>query len=143
VKRTAISFSSDHSTLTPADLQPFFVGWPNPPEEAVRLQILRRADLVILARVHGRLVGFVTCLTDGLLSAFIPLLEVLPEHQGRGIGSQLIQRLLDELGPLYAVDAVCDPPTATLYENLGFTRLCGMARRELSLQRGRTPASER
>lgn len=143
MKRPAISFSSDLSTLTPAELQPFFVGWPNPPDDTVRLQILQRADLVILARDRRRLVGFVTCLTDGLLSAFIPLLEVLPEHQGHGIGSELIRRLLDELGPVYAVDAVCDPPTATFYEKLGFSRLCGMARRKLNLQRGRAPASER
>ena len=32
----------------------------------------------------GRVVGFVTAISDGVLSAYIPLLEVLPEYQGAG-----------------------------------------------------------
>ena len=51
-----------------------------------RLEILRGSDRALLAppATTGRLVGFVTAITDGVLSAFIPLLEVLPEYQGQG-----------------------------------------------------------
>ena len=35
-----------------------------------------------------------TPITDGVLMAFIPLLEVLPDHRGRGIGGMLLEHLV-------------------------------------------------
>ena len=49
------------------------------------------------------MVGFVTAISDGVLSAFIPLLEVLPEWQGPGIGTELVRRILAELEDFYMV----------------------------------------
>jgi ribosomal protein S18 acetylase RimI-like enzyme len=67
-------------------------------------------------------VGFVTAISDGVLSAYIPLLEVLPEYQGRGIGAELVRRLLDRLGGLYMVDLCCDEDVVGFYERLGLAR---------------------
>ena len=63
------------------------------------------------------------------MAAFIPLLEVRPSHQGQGIGSELVRRMLELLAPLYSVDVVCGPDVAPFYERLGLQRLTGMARR--------------
>ena len=57
-------------------------------------------------------VGFVTAVSDGVLSAYIPLLEVLPEYQDRGIGSELMRRILEQLDDLYMVDVLCDAESA-------------------------------
>jgi ribosomal protein S18 acetylase RimI-like enzyme len=54
-----------------------------------------------------------------VLAAYIPFLEVVPEYQGRGIGSELIRRLLEVIGPIYAVDAACDPELQPFYRHLG------------------------
>ena len=88
--------------MTPADLEGFFVDWPVRPSPERHLEILRGSDHVVLAREgdDGRVVGFVTAISDGVLSAFIPLLEVLPEWQGHGIGSELVRRILGELDEL-------------------------------------------
>jgi ribosomal protein S18 acetylase RimI-like enzyme len=115
----------------PGDLQGFFVGWSPPPSPERHLELLRGSDHVVLAREGdgGRVVGFVTAISDGVLSAFIPLLEVLPERQGEGIGSELVRRLLRELDGLYMVDLICDPELEPFYLRFGLTRLAGMGRR--------------
>ena len=96
------------------------MGWPQPPTPERHLELLERSDHVVLARdATGRVVGFVTAISDGVLSAYIPLLEVLPECQGRGIGSELIRRMLARLEHLYMVDVVCDAELVPFYRRLG------------------------
>ena len=101
------------------------------PSPERRLAILHGSDRVVLAREAGskRLVGFVTALTDGVLSAYIPLLEVLPEYQGAGVGTELMRRLLEELRGLYIVDLVCDPELEGYYRRFAMIPLTGMALR--------------
>ena len=126
-------YTTDVAELTPADLEGFFVGWPSPPSPERHLEILRGSDHVVLAREgdEGPVVGFVTAISDGILSAFIPLLEVLPSRQGHGIGSELVRRMLAELDGFYMVDLVCDAKLEPFYRRLGLTAMTGMGRRRL------------
>lgn len=118
----AIAFSDDAAGLRSDQLAGFFVGWPEPPSAERHLELLRRADHVALALDGERVVGFATAISDGVLSAFVPLLEVLPEYQGRGIGTELMHRLLAELEGLYMVDLACDEALVPFYERLGLRR---------------------
>ena len=112
------------------ELEGFFVGWPRRPSAEQHLELLRGSSHVVLARTGGRVVGFVTAISDGVISAYIPLLEVLPEFQGRGIGTELMRRLLREVGHLYMVDLSCDEASVPSYERLGLQRLdAAMGRR--------------
>ena len=104
-------------------LEGFFVGWPQPPSPERHLELLRGSDHVVLAREGERVVGFVTAISDGVLSAYVPLLEVVPEHQGRGIGSELMRRLLAQLENLYMVDLCCDADLEPFYRRLGLQTL--------------------
>ena len=81
----------------------------------------------------GRVVGFVTAISDGVLSAFIPLLEVLPAHQGQGIGSELVRRMLSELEDFYMVDLVCDPELEPFYRRFELILLSSMGVRRRHL----------
>jgi hypothetical protein len=60
-------------------------------------------------------VGFINAISDGLATAFLPWLEVLPDYQGRGIGRELTKRMLAELADLYSIDLTCDPELAPYY----------------------------
>jgi ribosomal protein S18 acetylase RimI-like enzyme len=101
----------------------FFVGWPVAPSPERHLAVLRGSHAVELALDGDAVVGFVTAVGDGVLSAFIPLLEVLPEYQHRGIGTELVRRLLGQLEDLYMVDLCCDAGLEPFYRALGFQTL--------------------
>ena len=121
-----ISYSSDVSGLTASDLTGFFVGWPKPPSPAQHLAVLRGSYRVVLARSDGRIAGFVNMISDGVLTAFVPWLEVLPEFQGQGIGTELMRRILAEAQDFYSVDLTCDEELRPFYEKLGMFALTNM-----------------
>jgi ribosomal protein S18 acetylase RimI-like enzyme len=117
-----IEYVTDVDGIEPRHLQGFFVGWPKPPSPEQHLAILRGSSHAVLARDGERVVGFVTAISDGVISAYIPLLEVLPEFQARGIGAELVRRLLGMLDGLYMVDLCCDEDVVGFYDRLGLAR---------------------
>ncbi|MGH3488153.1 MAG: GNAT family N-acetyltransferase [Actinopolymorphaceae bacterium] len=133
-----ILYSTDIADLTEQDLHGFFVGWPSPPTPAQHLAVLRGSYRVVIARADSsrRVVGFVNLISDGVLTAFIPWLEVLPEHQGHGIGSELVRRVLAAAEHLYSVDLTCDEPLRPFYEGLGMQTVTGMAVRRRHVLNG-------
>jgi ribosomal protein S18 acetylase RimI-like enzyme len=114
------------------DLAGFFDGWPQPPSAESRLALLRGSSEVIVARESesGAVVGFITAVGDGVLCAYIPLLEVLAAYRGQGIGSELVRRMLARLEPLYMIDLLCDRELQGFYRRLGFSEATGMMRRD-------------
>ena len=120
-----IEYTDRLDGVAPRHLKGFFVGWPNAPSPERHLALLRCSVAVGLARESedGRIVGFVTAVGDGVLSAYIPLLEVLPDYQGRGIGSELVRRLLAALDGTYMIDICCDADLEPFYRRLGFQTL--------------------
>lgn len=124
----AITYSEQLDGIRADQLTGFFVGWAVRHAPEAHLAILRNSDQVWLAwdTEAGRVVGFVTALTDGVQAAFIPMLEVLPGWQRQGIGTELMRRLLATLGPLPAIDLTCDPALQPFYENLGMQPSVGM-----------------
>lgn len=129
-----ILYTTSSEGLSGGQLQGFFVGWPNPPSPETLLRLLHVSPHVVLARDGERVVGFITAISDGVLSAYIPLLEVLPEYQGRGLGSQLTRRMLSELSHLYMVDLLCDAELQPFYERQGMQRSTGMFVRNYARQ---------
>jgi ribosomal protein S18 acetylase RimI-like enzyme len=126
-----ILYSTDTSDLTEKDLFGFFVGWPSPPTPAQHLEVLRGSYRVVIAREASshRVVGFVNMISDGVLTAFIPWLEVLPAYQRKGIGTELMGRALSSAEHLYSVDLTCDEQLRSYYEGLGMQAITGMALR--------------
>ena len=87
-----IKYRTDLKNIIPEQMSGFFVGWPTPPSPATLFRILRSsyAKIIAVDTESQKAVGFITAISDGVLSAHIPLLEVLPEYQGHGIGSELV-----------------------------------------------------
>jgi len=133
-----IVYSDSIDGIGPDDLHGFFVGWPNPPSPDTHLRILMGSDHIALARddESGRVVGYVTAITDGVLAAYIPHLEVLPEYQGQGIGTALMRRILATLETLYAIDLLCDEDVQPFYARLGMRPATGMMVRNYARQSG-------
>lgn len=134
-----ISFRADSSGLAERHLGGFFAGWPDPPDVATFLRLLNESDYVELAidEATGDLVGFITAISDGVLSAYIPLLEVRESYRGRGIGSELVRRMLSRLQHLYMVDLSCDADLVPFYTSIGMMPGHGMTIRNYEHQSGR------
>jgi ribosomal protein S18 acetylase RimI-like enzyme len=72
------------------------VGWERRTIDRDRLaQLVRGSRYVISAWDGERLVGFARAISDGAFNAYISTVAVLPEYQKRGIGRELISRLVD------------------------------------------------
>ena len=125
-----VLYTNSPQSVTAEQLSGFFVGWPAHPDPQTHLEILRRSHAVWLAFDGDQCVGFVNALSDGVFYAYVPLLEVLPGYQGKGIGQELMKRMLDSLSGMYAIDVVCDEAVAPFYDRMGFSRCAGMIRRD-------------
>ena len=142
MSNTPLAYVNSASGIEPTQLEGFFVGWPNPPSPQTHLRLLRKSDRVVLAVDQDRdiVVGFITAIDDRTLSAYIPFLEVLPNYQGIGIGTELVTRMLESLNGFYMIDLVCDPGLRRYYQRLGFSETAAMSIREYRYQFGFTGA---
>ncbi|MBL4655215.1 MAG: GNAT family N-acetyltransferase [Bacteroidia bacterium] len=123
-----MSYLDNITSISADELIGFFVGWPNPPTPKKHLDILKNSSHVILAKDDetGKIIGFINAISDKAISAYIPLLEVLPEYQGNNIGKELVQRMLNKLKDYYMVDLCCDEKLSTFYDKFGMTKTTGM-----------------
>ncbi|MFJ2028129.1 GNAT family N-acetyltransferase [Streptosporangium sp. NPDC087985] len=133
-----IRYTDAVDTIDADRLVGFFVGWPTPASPEQHLAVLRGSHRAVIAidEETERVVGFVNMISDGVLTAFVPWLEVLPEYQGRGIGSELMRRILVDTEHLYSVDLLCEAPLQPYYERFGMLRVPGMTRLHRSALHG-------
>ncbi|NLV86499.1 MAG: GNAT family N-acetyltransferase, partial [Clostridiales bacterium] len=70
----------------------FFEGWPQHPDKDTHRKILKNSfkSIVAIDNEKNQIIGFITIISDGILSAYIPLLEVISAYRKQGIGSQLL-----------------------------------------------------
>jgi ribosomal protein S18 acetylase RimI-like enzyme len=73
------------------------VGWERRTVDRDRLAQLVHGSIYVTSAWDGdRLVGFARAISDGAFNAYISTVAVLPEYQRRGIGRELIQRLITD-----------------------------------------------
>ena len=141
--QTTIRYVDTVEGITPEQVEGFFEGWLGAPSPETHLRILENSTKVVLAMDEETdvVVGFITAVSDRVLAAYIPLLEVLPEYRSHGIGQELLRRMLDCLGELYAVDLMCDEELQPFYDRFGMRRAIGMMIRRYEYQSGRGVAA--
>jgi ribosomal protein S18 acetylase RimI-like enzyme len=131
-----MKFQDNLEHITTDMLDGFFVGWPNPPKLEMFYHMLKESKYIWLAVEDNTVIGFVNAVSDGVLSAYIPLLEVLPNYQHKGTGSKLMDMMIQTLGDLYMIDLSCDPDKITFYESRGFRKADSMVIRNYENQNG-------
>lgn len=128
-----ITYTDKIEGIRAEELSGFFEDWKKVPPPEVHLKALQNSEEVVLAidDETGRIVGFISALTDGVMTAYIALLEVLPEYRSQGVGSELVRRMLEKLKHMYMVDLLCDEDTQGFYERLGMRKTTGMMLRNM------------
>ena len=94
-------------------------------------------ELLAIDTENGSVVGFITAISDGVLCAYLPLLEVLPECQKQGVGSELMRRMMAKLDGLYMIDLVRAENLGPFYERFGLIPADAMVIRNFARQSGR------
>lgn len=133
-----IRYTNKLDNIKKEDLRGFFQGWPSPPSEEKHLEILKNSTYIWLAiNENNDVVGFINSISDKCLSAYIPLLEVKPEYKNKGIGTELVKRMIESLGDYYMVDLLCDEDVIPFYKRLNMFEVKGMVIRNYNKQSGK------
>jgi ribosomal protein S18 acetylase RimI-like enzyme len=131
-----INYTNNKEIIQDIDVSGFFVGWPSPPDKATFRKLLKNSQFIQLAIIENKLIGFVNAISDLTLTAYIPLLEVLPEYKGQGIGTKLIENIKEDLKDFYMIDICCDEDVIPFYKKLDFKQGYSMSLRNYQMQGG-------
>lgn len=100
------------------------VGWTNYLDRADVLERAFASSLCILGAYDGdKLVGFIRAVGDGQTIVFVQDIIVLPKYQRQGIGTQLLQAIMDKYQAVYQLELLTDntEKTKAFYRSLGLT----------------------
>lgn len=82
--------------------------------------MLEHANLIVTARVSGRLVGVARSVTDFHYCCYLSDLAVDRGLQGRGVGRELVDRTQGQLGSKAKLILLSAPAAVDYYPKLGF-----------------------
>lgn len=115
------------------------VGWNNLSQEQT-IRALKNSLYDIIAVDNGRVLGMGRLLGDGLYYIIVDVI-VIPEYQGKGIGSELIKRILDYVNSQIPADSrasiqlISESGKECFYEKMGFKKIphahCGSGMRKI------------
>jgi len=89
--------------------------------EAIR-GMLRHADLIVTARLDGRLVGVSRAITDWTFCTYLSDLAVDVAVQGQGIGRELLRQTHAAAGLQTTLYLVAAPKAESYYPHIGMTQ---------------------
>ncbi len=102
------------------------VGWTAYTDDPASLQAGFQNSLLTLAAYEGdMLLGVIRAVGDGQTIVYVQDILVLPEYQRRGIGSSLMQAVLERFCKVRQIVLTTDntPKTIAFYESLGFIQM--------------------
>ena len=111
------------------------VGWTNYTKNPEMLKNAYAHSLKVYgAYVEEKLAGIIRVVGDGYSVVFIQDLLVYPEYQRKGIGTALLQRILEEYSQVYQKHLLTENTEKTIqfYKSLGFTMDTDMGCRAFS-----------
>lgn len=112
--------------MTASELSDVFrrSGIRRPVDDLPRLgEMIDRANLLIAARVGGRLVGVARSLTDFCYACYLSDLAVDLDYQRRGIGQELIRRTREAIGERTMLLLIAAPEAMDYYHRIGFEKM--------------------
>lgn len=126
-----ITYTHSISNLNESDLSGFLAHWDFNPPAGTLFRMLHQSTEVIPARdaESSTVCGYISALSDGVACAYISALEVRPEYQHQGIGTSLLNQMVERLD-VFGVYLSCAPTVVPFYEAAGFTQGVSMSRRK-------------
>ncbi len=112
------------------------VGWTAYTDQPKVLREGFEKSMLTLAAYEGdKLLGIIRTVGDGCTIVFIQDILVFPEHQRKGVGSRLIQSVLERFSHVRQIELATEntPKTIEFYKSQGFEEMselgcCGFMR---------------
>lgn len=112
------------------------VGWTAYTDHLEVLQKGFEKSMLTLAAYEGdQLLGIIRAVGDGHTIVFVQDILVFPEYQRKGIGTALLQAMLDRYSYVRQIELATDntPKTIAFYKSMGFQEMseigcCGFMR---------------
>ncbi len=99
------------------------LGERRPVDDRPRIEgMLRQADLIVTARLHGQLIGVSRALTDFQFCTYLSDLAVDEAFQRQGIGKRLIEETHLAAGQQTMLILIAAPKAASYYPHIGMTQ---------------------
>ncbi len=96
--------------------------WSSAEKPALLHKALLASHSLVTAWEGDQLVGLGNAISDGYLVVYYPHMLVLPEYQGRGIGTRLMQMLMARYEGFHQHMLVADGRAVEFYRKCGFER---------------------
>ena len=112
-----------NEAFTQQDLQDLFlsVEWNSGKHPEKLARAIANSDGVVTAWEGDKLVGLVNALSDGEMTTYFQYVVVRPELQGKGVGRELMRRILDRYEHVLRKVLISYEAARGFYEKLGFS----------------------
>ena len=102
------------------------VGWTAYTDHPEQLRKgFENSMLTLAAYEDDQLLGIIRTVGDGHTIVFVQDILVFPEHQRKGVGSALLQAILDRYSHVRQIELATDntPKTIAFYKSMGFREM--------------------
>lgn len=98
------------------------VNWSsgNYPDKLV--ESMKNSSSVFTAWDEEKLIGLINVLDDGVMTAYVHYLLIMPEYHKAGIGKRLVEMVADKYRDYLRIVLIAYDKEIGFYENCGFTR---------------------
>jgi GNAT superfamily N-acetyltransferase len=118
-----IHFSDDRKPTKDAVIDLYrSVGWSSADKPDALHNGLLASHSLVTAWDADALVGLGNAISDGHLVVYFPHMVVRPDHQGRGIGTELMTRMMARYRGFHQQALIADGRAIDFYKKLGFVR---------------------
>lgn len=85
-------------------------------------EAIKNYETVYTAWSGEKLVGLLTAMDDGIMTAYIHYLLVSPDYQGKGIGRKLVEQAKEKYKDFLRIALMAYNKECAFYERCGFTK---------------------
>lgn len=96
--------------------------WSSAEKPMELMNALKNSFGLITAWDGDKLVGLANAISDGYLVVYYPHLLILPEYQGKGIGSMIMKRFSEKYAAFHQQILVADGRAIEFYKKCGFVK---------------------
>ena len=97
-------------------------GWSSAKKPALLQKAISNSATVLSAWIDDELIGICNAITDGYLVIYYPHMLVHPKYQGKGLGSEMMKRMMSIYRGFHQHILIADGRAIDFYKKCGFTR---------------------